>query len=187
MSNFNHSTDESLMGLLQKGDTVALDEIYKRYSKNLLALMYRLLQCNEALAQDLLHDMFLKIIERPEQFDVSRKFKPWIYTIATNACRKTYRTNKTVGLDAIQDRTTPDNTPAQELDQKQLNHSLNQAIRELSYEHKEVFVLKHQQDLSIKEIANVVQCAEGTVKSRLFTSRKLLAEKLKSYHPNFAL
>ena len=66
------------MDLLQKGSSAAFEEIYLRYSKDLLALMYRLLQCNEALAQDILHDIFLKIVEKPKQFDTSRKFKPWI-------------------------------------------------------------------------------------------------------------
>lgn len=187
MSQFKEYSDEALMVLLQKGTTSALDELYHRYSKKLLGLMYRMLSCNEALAQDLLHDTFIKIMENPDAFDNSRSFKPWIYTIASNACKRSYRQKETRDLDALNNDARHATELGLNLDASHISGAIAEAVNSLSYEHKEVVVLRHQQALSIKEISAITLCAEGTVKSRLFTARKILATKLKDYHPNSIL
>lgn len=183
MNNLEDKTDEALMDLLQKRSSGALEELYLRYSKRLLSLMYRMLQCNEELAQDLLHDVFLKLIEKPEQFDTSKRFKPWIYTVVANACRKTFREKQSIDINTIENLVMTESKPEQELYNQAFRNSLHLALSELSYEHREVFVLKHQQELSIKEIASILHCAEGTIKSRLYTTRKILSEKLKIFNP----
>ncbi|MFY0643507.1 MAG: RNA polymerase sigma factor [Bacteroidia bacterium] len=174
-------TDEALMELLQTGSSNAFEEIYNRYSKPLLSLMYSLLNNKEALAQDLLHDVFLKLIEKPEQFDTKRRFKPWFYTVATNECRKAFRQKITSSREQIVNENLGSSPPSDILQRQDKAKILGLALNKLSYEHKEVFVLKHMNEMSISEIAHLISCAEGTVKSRLYSSRNKLAQILKSY------
>ena len=67
--NYSIKSDEELMSLLTKGGQSAFDELYKRYSKPLLNFFFRMLNNDREKAEDLLHDLFLKIIEKPESFD----------------------------------------------------------------------------------------------------------------------
>lgn len=183
MTYLQKHTDEALMDLLQKGSTSAFDEIYARYSKKLLAFVYRLVNGNEALAQDILHDVFLKIIENPKAFDTRKKLKPWLYTVAANAGRKAHRKPITVELTDTVDTKLGSAYQPNLSDQKGLDTTLNKALNQLSEEHKAVFVLKHQQYMSIKEIAEILKIPEGTVKSRLYTATKKLARTLKHLNP----
>jgi RNA polymerase sigma-70 factor (ECF subfamily) len=171
------------MGLLQKGSNSALDEIYARYSKKLLAFIYRMVNGNEALAQDILHDIFLKIIEKPQVFDVSKNFKPWIYQVAANAGKKAHSSPTNVEITDASSSQVGKTYQPNITEKKELNRSLNSAICRLSDDHKAVFVLKHQQQMSIKEIAEIVQVPQGTVKSRLFTATKQLAKHLQHLNP----
>ena len=177
-------TDEQLMDLLKDKSILAFEELYLRYSQKLLALMSKMLNHNESLAQDLLHDTFLKLIEKPEVFNTQRKFKPWIYSVVANACRKTYRIKVMANIETVETAAFETEMPHQvERQLDTFRSALNKALDEISYVHKETFVLKHQHGLSIKDIAGVLGCAEGTVKSRLHTARKILADKLKTHHP----
>ncbi|MGB0849717.1 MAG: RNA polymerase sigma factor [Bacteroidia bacterium] len=183
MTNFDKHTDEALMGLLQNGSNSAFDEIYARYSKKLLAFIYRMVNGAEALAQDVLHDVFLKIIEKPNAFDVTRSFKPWIYQVAANASRKSYRMTETEEVKESHTQFLGNSHQPNLADRKAFDNSLNTALNKLSIEHREVFVLKHQQYMSIKEISIITNIPEGTVKSRLHTATKHLAKSLRQFNP----
>lgn len=76
MQTVQYYTDEYLMEMVKDRSSEAFEEIYHRYSQKLLALMTKMLNRNQALAQDLLHDTFLKLLEKPELFDVKKRFKP---------------------------------------------------------------------------------------------------------------
>ena len=132
---YDNLSDEELFSHMKNGEERAFKELYGRYSKKMLFFFYQRLNNDNERAQDLLQDLFLKIIEKPESFDKSRKFSVWIYVVASNMCK----------------------------------HSLT-------------FVLKHQQGLTIKEISDIMDCSEGTVKSRLFYSIKKLSNKLQMYN-----
>src|SRR5687768_6091898 len=84
-------SDEELMALVERGSHASLDELYARYSGRLLAYFTRMLDRDEALAQDFLHDLFLKIKERPELVDTRRGFRTWMYSVAHNMCKNEYR------------------------------------------------------------------------------------------------
>ncbi|MHB9142065.1 MAG: RNA polymerase sigma factor, partial [Paludibacter sp.] len=92
----NHTTktDEELMSLLTKGGQSAFDELYSRYSKPLLNFFFRMLNSDREKAEDLLHDLFLKVIEKPEIFDVNKKFNTWFYTLASNMIKNEYRSRQ---------------------------------------------------------------------------------------------
>ncbi len=169
---------------IQQGKTEAFNEMHRRYSKRLLHFFYRMLNHDEARAQDLLQDLFLKLVESPEKFDTKRQFKPWVFTVAANLARKEYRQPFTNELheDHMSGQELVDGLIAP-IDTKIFKKHLRKELLNLSYEHRSVFILRHQEKLSLKEIAEVMDCSLGTVKSRLFNANKNLADKLKIFKP----
>ncbi|MFT4598942.1 MAG: RNA polymerase sigma-70 factor (ECF subfamily) [Bacteroidia bacterium] len=175
-------SDEVLMELLSKGSKPAFNEIYARYSQNLLRYMHRMLYSNEAVAQDKLHDIFLKIIEKPHLFDTSKKFSSWIYKVASNECLKFHRSYKySESLDTIKQQDTTD--ILSQIDDKAFQSSLLLHLGSLKIEHRQVFILRFQEHLSVAQISDIMDCPIGTTKSRIHYATKLLASKLESYNP----
>ncbi len=180
--NYEAKTDEELMSLLVKNEQPAFDELYKRYSKPLLNFFFRMLNGEREKAEDFLHDLFLKIIEKPENFDHSRRFNTWFYTLATNMVRNEYR-NLQVRNEHRQflgDRQDEEAVESNELaiDKKQFELRLLVEIDKLDAETKTLFNLRFVEEMSVKEIAGMMECPEGTVKSRLHYLTKQLAKRL---------
>ncbi len=182
------ATDEELMFHISKGEASAFDELYLRYSKRLLGYFIRMLNFDKELARDALQDLFLKIAEHPEKFDRAQSFKTWIFSSASNVCKNHYRHKEVIktaneeieyhgqseiNLDFYQNK----------LDAQQFRKMLEEALNELPIEKKEVFILKYQEEKSIKEIAQIQNCPEGSIKSRLHYTLKVLEEKLKMFNP----
>ena len=182
-----NKSDEELMAHVQEGAEWAFNVLYQRYSQRILYFMYKMLRQDEAKAQDLLQDVFLKIVEAPEKFDVQRSFKTWIFTVAANSCKNYFRAQKGGFLDLEQ---VPDRTTTQapiELNAAIFQEKLGIALDELSYVYKEAFVLKYKEGLSLKEIALVMDCPLGTVKSRLSSATKLLGKRLAPFKASLFL
>jgi len=182
-------SDEHLMSRIGDGDDMFLRELYNRYSNNLLYYFYRMLGGDEEKAQDFLQDVFLKIIEKPEQFNQNMTFSTWIFTIASNLCKNEYRRLKV--------RETTKNEPyldnheqTQEVDvlrkinQDDFEKALQSELKNMDPEQSSTFLLRFQENLSIKEISEILNCAPGTVKSRIFYLTKKLSTRLKEYNPN---
>ncbi len=101
--------DEELMQKIKQGSEAALTELYQRYSTFLLRYFTRLLWNNRAMAEDFLHDLFLKIIHNPQYFDANRKFSTWVYSVAHNMCKNEYRKKRNeLRLDGIEVKQTRD-------------------------------------------------------------------------------
>ncbi len=172
---------------IQQRKPEAFNEMHRRYSKRLLHFFYRMLNHDEARAQDLLQDLFLKLVEAPEKFDTSRSFKPWVFTVAANLARKEFR--QPISQELKEDYMSSGENLVDGLigpiDTKIFKKHLRKELLELSYEHRTVFILRHQEKLSLQEIADVMDCSLGTVKSRLFNANKKLAGKLKIFKPHY--
>ncbi len=187
---YSEFTDEQLMKFMQQGDTDAFDVLYERYSQRLLAFFMRTLNNDLPKAQDFLHDIFVKIIERPELFDSGKKFKTWIFSIAYNQCKNEYRRleirkNTEFLADDIELESDSDEylQIEQAIDNENFKNCIYNELATFEPEKQSVFLLKYQQNLSIKEISEIFNCAEGTVKSRLFYITKKLAEKFAAFSP----
>lgn len=190
-SRFSVLPDEELMLHLCNGEVPAFDEIYHRYSKQLLGYFTRMLNFDKGLAEDALQDLFMKIAEDPEKFDASRSFKTWIFSIASNSCKNFYRHQAVVAnskeeLNYLGERSNNDEflKAAGRMDAKEFRRILDEALNELAPEKKEAFILKYQEDKSISDIAFIQNCPEGSVKSRLHYTLKILEEKLKIFNPS---
>ncbi len=184
----NTFTDEELMQAISKGDKRAFDELYNRYAAALLRYFMRMLWKDREKSEDFVHDLFAKIVNKPEYFDPTRSFKTWVYSVANNMCKNEYkkaevRKGMSNGLDnhyALSDTSV---NVMNEVQDSFFQEAFVKNLAELDDKHKEVFSLRHIEGLSIKEIAEVLEINEGTVKSRLFYATKYLAESLKEFNP----
>jgi RNA polymerase sigma-70 factor (ECF subfamily) len=181
-------TDESLMISIAKGDKRAFNELYERYSGPLLGYFMRMLWKDREKAEDFVHDLFAKIVRKPELFDPSRKFKTWVYSVANNMCKNEYkkqevRKNTSSGLDGHFYLSDTNANVEKEVHESRFKEMFELKMDQLDQKHSEVFELRHIRGLSIKEIAEILEISDGTVKSRLFYATKNLAEKLKEYNP----
>lgn len=181
-------SDEELMIAIRKGDQRAFNEIYERYSGPLLGYFIRMLWKDREKAEDFVHDIFAKIIKKPELFDPERKFKTWIYSVANNMCKNEYkkqevRKNTTNGLDEFYAVSDENSNVFSEVQDVFFRSEFEESMNALDEKHSEVFKLRHMDGLSIKEIAEVLEISDGTVKSRLFYATKYLAESLKEFNP----
>lgn len=185
---YSSMTDEALMQAISKGEKRAFDELYSRYSKPLLTYFIRMLWKDREKAEDFVHDLFAKIIQKPEYFDPTRTFKTWMYSVANNMCKNEYkkqevRKNTSNGIENHYSVNDPSVNVLGEVQDNQFKEVFAQRMSELDEKHSEAFHLRHVEGLSIKEIAEVLELNEGTVKSRVFYAIKYLAEGLKEFNP----
>jgi RNA polymerase sigma-70 factor (ECF subfamily) len=139
----------------------------------------------------MLQDLFVKIIDKPHLFDPEKRFSAWIYAVASNMCKNEYRRRDIRKIE--QSLPEPDSFPATAMDEKKpdeifenksFSEALYRKLGQLETNKSKTFLLRFQQQLSIKEISEVLDCSPGTVKSRLFYTIRLLADELHEYNPN---
>ncbi|MGE5942801.1 MAG: RNA polymerase sigma factor [Flavobacteriales bacterium] len=186
---YKNKTDEELIALIVQGKEKAFDEIYNRYAKKLFYFFYQRLFQDNNKAEDFLQDLFLKLIEKAESFDKTKSFSTWFYTIAYNMCKNEYRQNvnkiytnescmKNLEFSMVTYSTAPDN-----YDASVFNDFLIKELTKLNEEQRITFILRHQEDLTIKSIGEIMNCSEGTVKSRLFYAIEKLSKNLNLFDP----
>lgn len=185
-------SDEQLVIAMAGGDQRAFDNLYGRYANALTAYFMRMMWRDREKAEDFVHDLFTKLIHRPELFDPSRSFKTWVYSVANNMCKNEYkkqeiRKNTSNGLDSSYPVSDGTKNTMNEVHHSLFKEAFDEQLQELDGKHREVFELRHFEGLSMKEISDVLEINEGTVKSRLFYATKYLAEALKDYHPAHTL
>lgn len=171
-----------------KGNERAFNELYRRFSKPLYLFFYNRLWQDHSRAEDFLQDLFLKVIEKSESFDRNRKFKIWLFTIANNMCKNEYRSREKeilkhdfIGGNDDKFIYTEPETTSRALDYNGFSKHLQIELSKLDNKYSSAFILRHQFDFSIKEIAEIMRCPEGTVKSRLSYGIKILAKRLRNY------
>lgn len=174
------------------GEETAFDELYNRYSKRLLVYFYRMLGGNEEKAQDFLQDIFVKIIEKPHLFGSKNRFSSWVFTVANNMCKNEYRRlkvrNQVVNEKDLDFFPHPgeNNFLEKNLAGSEFKEVLLKELTKLDQLKQSTFLLRFQENLSIKEISEILECSEGTVKSRLFYTTKYLAKKLNAFNPEIS-
>ncbi len=180
-----HLSDEELMVLfIQKGHNKYIEQIYKRYSPKLLGYFFRMLNGDDEKAQDLLQDLFLKVIEKKQQFDPSKKFYTWIFTIASNSFKSDYRklSNRNTTRDYPIEK-TPLQYDENLFDRKEFKIALRKGINQLTTKHKIAFILRYNEGFTVKEIAEITATSEGTVKSRIYYATQQISENIKEFSP----
>lgn len=167
----------------QEGDKVAFEHLYARYESFMINFFYRKLWSDRIKAEDFTHDLFTKIIDKPELFDLDRSFKTWLFSVANNMCKNEYKKQEIrkntgydvpEGMDAKDEEILPDTA----VDKSSFAEELKKELEKMNEKHREVFMLRHFEGLSLNEIAETLDINAGTVKSRLHHATKTLAEKL---------
>jgi RNA polymerase sigma factor (sigma-70 family) len=180
-------SDEALMQLLSsRRSNEALTELHARYSKKVLGYFIRMFRGDIEKSQDFVQDLFLRILEKNHQFDATKRFYTWMYAIASNMCKTSFR-------DKSHQRIEEGNRAFEmqfehsdnEVDKTAFRNVLRKAIEQLEDHHRSTFILRYMEELSIKEIAEITETSEGTVKSRLFYATKKITAALKEFKPNF--
>lgn len=180
-------TDEKLVQLMVAGDPAAFNELYRRYNQRLLYYFYRMLGNSRERAQDFLQDIFVKLIDKAKTFNPAMKFSTWIFSIAHNMCKNEYRRagiRKQTDIEAYTEVLVDAQAPCldtEEIDMEQFNHDLFQELESFDEIHKTAFLMFYREGFGIKDIGQILEISEGTVKSRLFYTRKRLSEKLAKY------
>ena len=171
-----------------QGDPRAFGEIVSRFQVRLLNFVYRMIGDRER-AEDLVQEAFLRVHRHLSRFDRTRKFSTWVYTIASNLAKNELRNRGRSPLVAFEQARSRDenddrpiefedlaNRPDDLYEQRQLKSLVDQTVARLSSHHREVFVLRELEGKSYEEIAEIMHCNLGTVKSRLNRARQSFAE-----------
>jgi len=184
-------SDEQLVAAYQRGDVDAFTQLVGRYEEELYHFLVRFVG-QTSLAEEAFQEAFMQVHISVDRFDTSRRFRPWLYTIAANKARDMLRsrarrpavqiTVKDDESDAdlwahlLRDETTPDNI----LDQKEEKEKVQQVIAAMPDRFREILLMAYFQQLSYKEMAETLEIPLGTVKSRLHAAVKSFAAEFKS-------
>ncbi len=175
---------EELIRRMQAGDTEAFDRIFDYYGEKLLRMAY-LLTGNYADSEDIVQETLETCFFKCGDLRDCSRFTPWLYQILTrNAWRigkRSRREEPTEELPEPCGQTKPngEGQPLTIIVENEERAELWRAVQQLNLKMRTVVVLYYYNDLSTKEIARITHCLEGTVKSRLYTARKILERKLK--------
>lgn len=173
--------DRELIGYLQDGDLDALGILYDRYRHQVYRTALAITHDHVA-AEDILQECFLRIYAYADRIDGSRPLSPWLYRVTVNLSYTwSKRHNRVkISVDEIIDRLTSPSKSAPEstVERQEIKDTIQEAIDRLPFGQKAVVVLHYLNGLSLAEIAEILDCPVGTVKSRLYHARQNLKEDL---------
>jgi RNA polymerase sigma-70 factor (ECF subfamily) len=184
--------DLELVRRAQEGDLTAFDDLVRRYQERVYSTVYHMTGNHED-ATDLAQEAFIKAFHALKSFKGGSSFYTWVYRIAVNKTINflKQRKNKTqlslndLDFNAEHDpdlvALISDKTPRREVNLAELQEKLNAAMLKLSEPHRLVVTLHDVQGLSHEEIAKIMDCNVGTVRSRLFYARQQLQAHLSDY------
>ncbi|HWA33348.1 MAG TPA: sigma-70 family RNA polymerase sigma factor, partial [Cyclobacteriaceae bacterium] len=129
------------------------------------------------------HDLFVKIIERSAQFNPEKKFSTWIYSAAFNMCKNEYR-RQSVRQDVhVEMNDSGIKNPESAMETKEFMETLERLLKQSDEGDRNLFVLRYELEMPLAQIAEIFECPEGTVKSRIFYLKKKLALDLQAFNP----
>lgn len=185
-------SDWTVIQRVQAGSVADFDSLIRKYRERVYAIVYNMTS-NREDAADLTQDAFIKAFQSIHRFQGQSSFFTWLYRIAVNGTLSHLRKNKlrtffsfekihdeekgSEVISQLTDRTGGD----RELFVKELQEKLNEAMQKLSIKHRTVVTLFEIDGLSHEEIAEVMDCSVGTVRSRLHYAKQLLQSELQVY------
>jgi RNA polymerase sigma factor (sigma-70 family) len=182
----------ALVKRARQGDLPACDELVRRYQERIYATIYHMTSNHED-ANDLAQETFIKAFQALKSFKGGSSFYTWIYRIAVNKTinflkQRKHRVQMSLNdldFNAEHDpdlvALISDKTPRRDIGLAELQEKLNTAMQKLSEHHRLVVTLHDVQGLSHEEIAQIMDCNIGTVRSRLFYARQQLQAYLSDY------
>ena len=168
--------DAALLEDCKRGDRQALGSLVRRYERQVFNAAYRMLG-NPDEAADVTQTTFLKAFENIDKFNPKFKFFSWIYRIAVNeSINQINRRNRLEPLGETQAAST--RGPDELVESRRVCNEVQTVLLELHQDHRAVIVLRHFMECSYRQISEILQIPEKTVKSRLFSARQQMKDRL---------
>ncbi len=185
--------DKALVERVKKGDSKAFDLLVRKYQHRILGLIGRMIN-DWAEAQDVAQEVFLRAYRSIGAFRGDSSFYTWIYRIAVNTSKNHLVSNgrrpSTTDVDTVEnehwsgaERMQEHATPEHELMRQEMERSVISTVEELPEEIRLALTLREVDGLSYEEIAQVMECPIGTVRSRIFRGRDAVDRNLKELMP----
>ena len=184
--------ERALVLKAKQGDLSAYDELVRRYQQRVYATVYHMTSNHED-ANDLAQEAFIKAFQALKSFKGDSSFFTWVYRIAINKTINFLKQRKNKFQMSLDDldfnaendpdlvQLVSDKTPRRDVNLAELQEKLNAAMQKLSETHRLVVTLHDVQGLSHDEIAKIMDCNTGTVRSRLFYARQQMQAYLSDY------
>jgi RNA polymerase sigma-70 factor (ECF subfamily) len=176
-------SDEKLAELVQNGDKEKFAILMERYQAKLSRYGKKFLR-DEDNIEDVVQDVFIKTYKNIQSFDISQKFSPWIYRIAHNTyinAIKKYSLNPLYlfDFDTLVSHTVIEDPIVMEREQKEMKDIVDKGLSLIEPKYREILVLYFIEDLSYKEISEILHIPIGTVGVRIMRAKEILKEKYK--------
>lgn len=177
--------DLRLIALVGRGDAAAFSELYRKYQTRLTRFLANLVR-QPQIVEEVLDDTLMVVWERAGDFKGESKLSTWIFAIAyRKAMRALRRYDAPVEDHEAESRASHEASPEEAFGQVRLHRLLRDAMAELSPDHRGVVELTYFQDLSYREIAEIMDCPVDTVKTRMFYARRHLKRRLDGELPDW--
>ena len=187
VDSISHLDRVSLVERFQGGDLVAFNEIVNRCQKHVYNLAYGFTH-NYEDAYDISQEVFIKVFRSLSKLKKSSAFDSWLKRVTVNACVDYLRRrpNEQVfddfsRLDHKCITSKNSELPNRPVENDELQDVISKAVRQLSRQQRNVFILRHYEGLSLKEIAEKLNCSLGTIKAHLFRATRRLRKLLSPY------
>ena len=183
--------ETAVVQLAQQGDTEAFRRLFEDNKRKVFSIAYQYTK-NKEDAEDIMQETFIKAFHSLEKFRTEKdtNFSSWLYRIGINASIDHLRKNKMkkdnyIDSDQLPNITSDDgySNPEEAARLKEIRGKLDQSLNRLSPGQRMVFILRHYQQFSIKEIADHMKCSEGSVKKQLFRAFQMIKKQFQSLFP----
>lgn len=176
---------------VRKGDQNAFGEIVELYKDKVYQICFRMMG-NRQEAEDLAQEAFVRAFVNIHSFNIQMKFSTWLFRIATNLCIDRLRKKKpdyhldaevagTDGLNMYSQIASDVARPEDEVESLELQETIQEEISKLPEKYRSVIVLKYIEELSLKEISEILDLPIGTVKTRIHRGREALRKQLSHF------
>jgi len=186
----DREVDQQLVERAQRGDKKAFELLVSKYQRKLARLLSRFIR-DATEVEDVTQEAFIKAYRALPAFRGDSAFYTWLYRIGINTAKNYLvamgrRAPTTTDIDSEEaegfedgDQLRDLNTPENELASRQIAETVNQTLGELPEELRTAITLREIEGLSYEDIANIMNCPIGTVRSRIFRAREAIAAKLR--------
>ncbi len=184
LENIKSLTDGELIQTAIRGREDGFEELVRRYQRPITGYVYRMLNNYDA-SLDVTQEVFIKVYNSLERYSSEYKFSTWLYRIAHNAAidymrrnsvnQQSLETENADGTYQLQIE-SPQPNPEQERERSEWRKEIETVVKCLPQVYRELILLRHAQDLSYDEIAEITNLPLGTVKNRLFRAREMMRE-----------
>jgi len=176
-------SDEELAKLVSEGDTEKFGLLMEKYQPKLFRYGKKFLVDNDNI-EDVVQDVFIKAYTNIKSFDTTQRFSPWIYRIAHNTYINAIKKNSINPLylfdfDTLLSHTVVEDPIEKEREQEEIKRFVDKGLSSIEAKYREILVLYYIEDLSYKEIADILHIPISTVGVRIMRAKSVLKEKYK--------